>query len=651
MSDAQSSAGGSRALTHSPAQPAPSPVKSAEHWQGRGFEENESTQALAASWGISSAADAGAPPLPPTGPPAGGHSFGKIAIYSGGPLPVQTQLTIGQPNDPYEQEADRVADQVMRMADPPPPVQRQDIEEGALGIQRSPDPAQPTAPQPNLETRLNASRSGGSPLPNEVRQFMEPRFGFDFSKVKVHTDADAVQMNRELGAQAFAHGNHIYYGAGKSPANDHLTGHELTHVVQQTGTIQRQDTNTQANHGTLYLAAMETALRNLQIMRSEYQTWIPDQLTIAENQSRLIITTVSELLNSLETWRQSENQELLSQFEADYGEEVLEALGDAVVGEFITRGLGSVKGSIVGAIYGITKNCIKAHSQNEQVQQAINHSNFLSRQGLQTSDQILQDIIQSNSSLTFNIGVAHGELVSMFDTEGEGSSLQLVEQRLQHEISQSQRIINSGSQVPSTELEDASESIGPAEQVFRRYESKKAQLSSSVTSLQRSIGQIRSQGQNQITRAKVRYLIHTAQSNNFHMQGIARPRLGYANFIFTANLRSIGDRSIYNFPERTLSALRASTWDQIAEWGGSIALEISINSRAQLRFHQTTRGSLINEGRNDQVDNALIFLVPRLNRTDVSEDRQLRLQFAMGRIRAIIAQSSIGDMARSYYSS
>jgi len=66
---------------------------------------------------------------------------------------------------------------------------------------------------------------------------MEPRFGADFSGVRVHTDGEAVQMNQELGAQAFAHGSDIYYGEGKSPAKDDLTAHELTHVVQQTGAV------------------------------------------------------------------------------------------------------------------------------------------------------------------------------------------------------------------------------------------------------------------------------------------------------------------------------------------------------------------------------------------------------------------------------
>jgi peptidoglycan hydrolase-like protein with peptidoglycan-binding domain len=69
---------------------------------------------------------------------------------------------------------------------------------------------------------------------------MEPRFGADFSSVRVHTGSEAVQMNRELGAQAFAHGSDVYFGAGKSPGNNELTAHELTHVVQQTGGVQKR---------------------------------------------------------------------------------------------------------------------------------------------------------------------------------------------------------------------------------------------------------------------------------------------------------------------------------------------------------------------------------------------------------------------------
>jgi hypothetical protein len=74
---------------------------------------------------------------------------------------------------------------------------------------------------------------------------MEPRFGADFSSVRVHTGGEAIQMNRELGAQAFTHGRDIYFGTGKSPGNNELTAHELTHVVQQTGGVQLKLTDNQ----------------------------------------------------------------------------------------------------------------------------------------------------------------------------------------------------------------------------------------------------------------------------------------------------------------------------------------------------------------------------------------------------------------------
>ncbi|HBB32870.1 MAG TPA: hypothetical protein DC064_13995 [Cyanobacteria bacterium UBA9273] len=90
----------------------------------------------------------------------------------------------------------------------------------------------------DLESRLNGSKGGGSALAPEVRAFMEPRFGADFSAVRVHTGGEAVQMNRELGAQAFTHGSDVYFGEGKSPGNNELTAHELTHLVQQTGAVQ-----------------------------------------------------------------------------------------------------------------------------------------------------------------------------------------------------------------------------------------------------------------------------------------------------------------------------------------------------------------------------------------------------------------------------
>ncbi len=89
----------------------------------------------------------------------------------------------------------------------------------------------------SIESRLAASKGRGRPLPDKTRQFMESRFGSDFSQVRTHSDYEAVQMSQELNAQAFTHGRDIYFNEGKFDAGSSqgksLLAHELTHVIQQ----------------------------------------------------------------------------------------------------------------------------------------------------------------------------------------------------------------------------------------------------------------------------------------------------------------------------------------------------------------------------------------------------------------------------------
>jgi hypothetical protein len=174
---------------------------------------------------------------------------------------IQAKLTVGEPGDKYEQEADMTASKVMSM--PETAVQKAS-EESEEKVQTQPLAASiaPIAqmsaisegdgklPGNNLESQLNSSKGSGSPLSENVRSFMEPRFGADFSQVRVHTDSTAVQMSRELGAQAFTHGSDVYFGAGKSPGNNELTAHELTHVVQQTGAVSKKDQPIQRDTST-----------------------------------------------------------------------------------------------------------------------------------------------------------------------------------------------------------------------------------------------------------------------------------------------------------------------------------------------------------------------------------------------------------------
>ncbi len=117
-------------------------------------------------------------------------------------------------------------------------------------VQAKAVPGQTPAVSPDLESKIQSRRGTGQPLPKSIRAFMEPRFGADFSGVRVHTDSSAVQMNKELGAQAFTHGNDVYFNSGKfnpgSSSGKELLAHELTHTIQQTGGVQAKLINKKA---------------------------------------------------------------------------------------------------------------------------------------------------------------------------------------------------------------------------------------------------------------------------------------------------------------------------------------------------------------------------------------------------------------------
>lgn len=220
------------------------------------------------------------------------------------PSAVQAKLSVSQPDDPYEKEADTMADQVMRMPDPVTadtpkeeeekkvqpklteagslqraaapeeegeekvqakfdlPVLRKEQPEEEEKIQTKPMAApvmgmasMPHAPPGSMpaiarkergppastthsfEQSLSNSKGAGSSLPDNTRTFMESRFQADFSGVKIHTGSTAEQLSRSIHAQAFTHGNDIYFNSDRySPntaAGGSLLAHELTHTIQQ----------------------------------------------------------------------------------------------------------------------------------------------------------------------------------------------------------------------------------------------------------------------------------------------------------------------------------------------------------------------------------------------------------------------------------
>ncbi len=135
---------------------------------------------------------------------------------------VQTKISVGAPNDEFEQEADHVADKVTGT--------NGNVQRNAAGGHAHDDGVAPAG----MEDRIK-SPGGGQPLPEGLQREMEGALGADFSGVRVHTgQTDAADAAR-LGAKAFTHGNNIFLGTGESPNDRRLMAHELTHVVQQGG--------------------------------------------------------------------------------------------------------------------------------------------------------------------------------------------------------------------------------------------------------------------------------------------------------------------------------------------------------------------------------------------------------------------------------
>jgi hypothetical protein len=213
-----------------------------------------------------------------------------------GPL-LQTKPNIGAPDDVYEQEANRVADEIMRMPEPRlrtsptcntavcpqveegsiqpkllsdqilPLIQRQTDEEEEeeliqtkaldattdLALQRQTEEEEDELLQtttaadhtpevtPKVASTIASMRGGGQPLPALEQTFFEPRFGNDFSQVRIHTDNQAAEVARSVNARAFTAGRDVVFGAGEyapgAASGRRLMAHELTHVIQQTGAL------------------------------------------------------------------------------------------------------------------------------------------------------------------------------------------------------------------------------------------------------------------------------------------------------------------------------------------------------------------------------------------------------------------------------
>jgi hypothetical protein len=139
------------------------------------------------------------------------HDFSRISVYPQAPFKLQMKLAAIPPGDVDEQEADRVADQVITMPAPSslnsaPP----------LRIQRFSGQSQSNGQMEAVPPSVyQALASPGKSLEPGLRQDMEQRFGHDFSRVWVHSGSAAAESAQELGARAYTVGPNIVFGAGQ----------------------------------------------------------------------------------------------------------------------------------------------------------------------------------------------------------------------------------------------------------------------------------------------------------------------------------------------------------------------------------------------------------------------------------------------------
>ena len=196
---------------------------------------------------------------------------------------IQMKMAVSKPGDKLEQEADRMADKVMRMpspgkeeklqrapdeklqkaAVPEEKVQKKEedkLQKAEEKIQKKEDEKLQKAPaskeklqrkgsdsapsvNANLQSAIQNRSGGGQPLSSDVRSYMEPRFNADFSNVRVHNDPQAAGLSNQLSARAFTHQNNIFFSRDQyqpgSSEGRQLLAHELTHTIQQGHAVQR----------------------------------------------------------------------------------------------------------------------------------------------------------------------------------------------------------------------------------------------------------------------------------------------------------------------------------------------------------------------------------------------------------------------------
>ncbi len=246
----------------------------------------------------------------------GNQAVGRLLRSDGAkPGMIQAKLTVSQTGDKHEQEADQIANQVMRIPDRAVADEAQSATTVQTQFVQSKGSTEQAAPlsHGDYAPKSDFNRNGGEPLPEETRAVMEPRFKRDFSQVRIHSGPRANTFARMLGARAFTQGPDIVFGAGEfqptSTTGQRLLAHELAHVGQQAHgrampVIQRMPLDEALAEGRTFRVTQITGL----VLHGEGSRVTVDELVLLDvEELRALHKNMKDALSIAQTEKDKEN--------------------------------------------------------------------------------------------------------------------------------------------------------------------------------------------------------------------------------------------------------------------------------------------------------------------------------------------------------
>jgi hypothetical protein len=195
----------------------------------------------------------------------------------------QPKLSINQPNDIYEQEANAVADKIIHRAHYPQD-ENTFFKPAISSVQRKGSTSENIKATQETENYISLLDGKGKNLSQPAQNFFEPQFGYDFSNVQVHTDPIANESAKSLNALAYTHGNNIVFGAGQyqpeTEVGKKLIAHELTHVVQQQGSGQsiQRERELNSDESKECLQKVDETIQSLEKAAADENKKLPDYI-------------------------------------------------------------------------------------------------------------------------------------------------------------------------------------------------------------------------------------------------------------------------------------------------------------------------------------------------------------------------------------